>query len=85
MSENGERVVVGLIQMKCDPDGSDNLQTAVEYIAAAARGGAQIVCTQELFKSRYFPQVQDPARYGLAEPVGPEAPGVRPLRDLAES
>jgi N-carbamoylputrescine amidase len=83
MSEDAERVVVGLIQMKCGPDGTDNLQTAVENITSAAKGGAQIVCTQELFKSRYFPQVQDPARYSLAEPVGPESPGVRPLRDLA--
>lgn len=83
MSQRDERVTLGLIQMKCGPDVEQNLRTAVGKIEAAAGEGAQIVCTQELFKSRYFPQVQDPARYGLAEPVGPEAAGVQPLRELA--
>jgi len=47
----------------------DNLSRAIEGIREAARQGAQIVCTQELFRSRYFCQVEDPARFELAEPI----------------
>jgi N-carbamoylputrescine amidase len=35
----------------------------------AARRGAQIVCTQELFRSQYFCQSEDYANFQLAEPI----------------
>jgi N-carbamoylputrescine amidase len=83
MQMKADQIRVGLVQMKCGEDAEQNLNRAVEKIESAAERGAQIVCTQELFKSRYFPQVADPDRYGLAEHVGPEAAGVQPLRELA--
>jgi N-carbamoylputrescine amidase len=60
---------VGLVQMRCSEDPAENLARAVEGIREAARQGAQIVCTQELFRSRYFCQSEDPARFALAEPI----------------
>jgi N-carbamoylputrescine amidase len=35
----------------------------------AARDGAQIICTQELFRSRYFCQAEDYANFALAESI----------------
>lgn len=35
----------------------------------AAAGGAQVICTQELFATPYFCRTQDPALFDLAEPV----------------
>jgi len=65
---------VGLVQMRCSEDPAENLARAVAGIREAARQGAQIVSTQELFRSRYFCQSEDPVRFALAEPVpGPSS------------
>jgi N-carbamoylputrescine amidase len=60
---------VGLVQMRCSDAPAENLERAVAGIREAARRGARIVCTQELFRSRYFCQVEDAARFDLAEPI----------------
>jgi N-carbamoylputrescine amidase len=52
-------VNIGLIQMSCDDDVQSNFNSAVAGIRDAAGRGAQMVCLQELFKSRYFCQVVD--------------------------
>lgn len=44
-------------------------EEAEQQIRAAARQGARIVCTQELFRTPYFCCTQDPDRFDLAEPV----------------
>ncbi len=62
-------VNVGLVQMHSTPDPEDNTGRAIEGITRAARGGAQIVCLQELFRSPYFCQTEDHAHFGLAESV----------------
>jgi N-carbamoylputrescine amidase len=64
-----ESVVIGLVQMRCTDDPAANLGAAVERIAEAARQGAQIVCLQELFGSRYFCQTEDQRLFDLAEPI----------------
>jgi N-carbamoylputrescine amidase len=65
-----ERVVtLGLVQMSCAEGRKENLDKAVERVRAAARDGAQIVCLQELFRSRYFCQKEDVALFRLAEPI----------------
>ena len=76
-------VNIGLIQMKCSQDVSANFDIAVERIGYAARQGAQIICTQELFKSTYFPQTEDWRAYDLAEEVHENSPTVTRLRQLA--
>jgi N-carbamoylputrescine amidase len=65
---------LGLVQMRCEANPDANLERALSGIQQAARGGAQIVCLQELFRSPYFCQRQDPALFDLAEPIpGPSS------------
>ena len=52
MSE--KNVSVGLIQMSCEAGKEANLEKAVVRIREAASKGAQIICLQELFLSKYF-------------------------------
>ena len=50
-----ERLVnLGLIQMSCQEDIEANFDKTKQRIREAADQGAQIICTQELFKSPYF-------------------------------
>jgi N-carbamoylputrescine amidase len=62
-------VSVGLIQTGCSPDPAANLKRTLAAAANAAKRGAQIICTQELFRSQYFCQTEDHAHFKLAEPV----------------
>ena len=62
-------VKVGLIQSACSPDPTANLQATLTAAESAAQDGAQIICTQELFRSQYFCQVEDHSYFELAEPV----------------
>jgi N-carbamoylputrescine amidase len=68
-SSNKDQVRLGLIQMSAGDHPSANLSKAVERIAAAARKGAQIVCLQELFRSRYFCQSENHKNFKLAESI----------------
>ena len=64
------RVVhVGLTQMACTADAEANLAKQVALAEEAARRGAKIICTQELFKSLYFCQCEDHRFFGLAETI----------------
>ena len=74
-------VQVGLIQMSCTQDPEHNMRKAVDCIREAAERGAQIICLQELFKSIYFCQKEDPAQFALAESV--PGPTTELLCDLA--
>ncbi|MDD5348735.1 MAG: carbon-nitrogen hydrolase [Chthoniobacteraceae bacterium] len=69
MATTPTSVKLALVQMSCTADPAQNLAKALERIGEAARGGAQIVCLQELFRSVYFCQVEDHRYFGLAEPV----------------
>jgi len=60
---------IGLIQMACSVDASENLARAVAKVEEAANTGAQIICLPELFRSQYFCQKEDAALFDLAEPV----------------
>ena len=62
-------VMVGLVQSACSTDIDLNTQRALDSIRAAAAQGAQIICLQELFRSRYFCQTEDHSHFQLAEPV----------------
>ena len=64
-----EIVTLGLIQMSAGEKTEDNLAKAMERIAAAAKKGAQIVCLQELFRSRYFCQSENQRNFRLAESI----------------
>jgi N-carbamoylputrescine amidase len=62
-------VPVGLVQMRCGEDREENLAKAAARTEEAARRGAKIVCLQELFRSHYPCQSEDPARFDWAEPI----------------
>ena len=73
-AQQPDTVTVGLVQMSCDPEPEANLDKAVAGIREAAAGGAQIICLQELFRSQYFCQQEDPNSFDLAESIpGPSS------------
>ena len=74
---------LALIQMTCGDDLGENYEKAVDYVRKAADQGASIICTQELFKSRYFCQVEDSANFDLAEEIAAGSGTVAQLGELA--
>jgi N-carbamoylputrescine amidase len=55
--------------MRCSPDPEENLRRATAMLLEAAGQGANVACLPELFRSQYFCQVEDAARFELAEPI----------------
>jgi N-carbamoylputrescine amidase len=67
-------IKVGLIQTACSADPKANLKKTLEATERAAKQGAKIICTQELFRSQYFCQSEDHEHFKLAESIpGPSA------------
>ena len=60
---------VGLVQTSCSLDPAENLAKAEAGIREAARGGAQIVCLEELFRSQYFCRSEEHSFFDLAESI----------------
>ncbi|HWR50695.1 MAG TPA: carbon-nitrogen hydrolase [Bryobacteraceae bacterium] len=63
------RFRIGLIQMACSVDPNENLAKLMWKIREAAKGGAQVVCTQELFRTQYFCREENADLFALAEPI----------------
>jgi N-carbamoylputrescine amidase len=63
------KVKIGLVQMSCVKEAQPNLDKAIAGIRDAAKGGAKIVCLQELFTSLYFCDVEDYENFKLAEAI----------------
>jgi N-carbamoylputrescine amidase len=55
--------------MACVADVKTNRANQLRLVEQAAKRGAQIVCTQELFTSQYFCQVEDHRFFKLAETI----------------
>ena len=62
-------VTLGLLQHACGPDPAANLRRTLELAEDAARRGANIICTQELFRSQYFCQAERHDYFALAESI----------------
>src|SRR6201996_3900607 len=62
-------VNVGLVQTACSSDPKVNLNKTLAAAERAAKQGAKIICTQELFASQYFCQVEDHRFFKLAESI----------------
>jgi N-carbamoylputrescine amidase len=60
--------------MTCSDDFRANLKKQAVLVEQAAQGGAKIICTQELFGSQYFCQVEDHRFFKLAETIPGPAP-----------
>ncbi len=75
------KLIVGLLQRRCSVDPQENLAATVVAIRNAAARGAQIVCTQELFRSQYFCREENHDRFDLAESI--PGPSTEALGQLA--
>jgi N-carbamoylputrescine amidase len=64
-----QTVHLGLIQSACSANPAANLKKTLALAERAARQGAQIICTQELFRSQYFCQSEDFENFKLAEKI----------------
>jgi len=62
-------VKLGLIQTACSASPEENLAKTLDAADRAIRQGAQILCTQELFRSQYFCQAEDHEYFKLAETI----------------
>jgi N-carbamoylputrescine amidase len=62
-------VKLGLLQTSCSADANANLKKTLALVERAAKQGAQIICTQELFRSQYFCQTEDHKNFALAEKI----------------
>ena len=60
---------LGLIQTSVAANPGANLRKTLALAERAAKAGAQIICTQELFCSQYFCQSEDHANFKLAEKI----------------
>lgn len=70
MTEANKQIInVGLIQMKCTDDPDKNLDRAILKIKSIADQGAQVICLQELFCSKYFCQSENHENFSLAEKI----------------
>ena len=69
MLNKSQLVTVGLIQAKAHKEPSENLSSTLTKAEQAAKDGAQIICTQELFLTEYFCQCEDHSKFELAEPI----------------
>ncbi len=74
-------VTLGLLQHACASDPAKNLETCLKAVEEAAKHGAQIICTQELFRSVYFCQSEDHTHFQLAERI--PSPTVEAFQKLA--
>src|SRR5664279_4696661 len=73
-------VKLGLVQTDCSANPGANLKKTLALVARAAKSGAQIICTQELFRSQYFCQSEDHKHFELAEKIpGPSTDAFRKL------
>jgi len=82
-STRGTTVTLGLLQHACSPNPAENLKKTLELAEKAAKQGANIICTQELFRSQYFCQSEDHDYFKLAEPI-PNGPSTVALQKIAK-
>jgi len=72
-SKTGRKVTIGLIQTAASESTAKNMKKAIQKVEEAAEKGAQIVCLQELYRTKYFPQEQNRDVAELAETIPGES------------
>ena len=76
----GQVVKLALIQTSCSARPDANLNKTISLVERAAKKGANIICTQELFRSQYFCQSEDHKNFQLAENIpGPSTDAFQKL------
>jgi N-carbamoylputrescine amidase len=74
------KVTLGLLQHACSARPAENLKRTLALAERAAKKGAKIICTQELFRSQYFCQSEDHDNFKLAESIpGPSTAAFQKL------
>lgn len=63
------KVKIGLLQASVLPKPEDNVKKTLRLAERAVAQGAQIICTQELFRSYYFCQEENHENFKLAESI----------------
>lgn len=76
------KVTLGLLQHACGTNPAANLKKTLALAEQAAKRGANIICTQELFRSQYFCQAEKHDYFGLAEPI--PGPSTQAFQRLAK-
>ncbi len=80
MKRRNTTVTLGLLQHACSEKPEANLKKTLAAAERAAKDGAQIICTQELFRSQYFCQSEDHSYFDLAERIpGPSTQAFQKL------
>ncbi len=82
-NKKSREVKLGILQSKMGTDVEANRTHMLTLIEKAADGGAQIICTPELFCSQYFCQSEDHQYFALAEEI-PNGPTTQALCKLAK-
>ncbi len=77
----GKKFSIGIMQMRCAADPAINRERTEQRIRDAAKRGANVICTQELFCSEYFCQSQSTRIFDLAETI--PGPSTERLSKLA--
>jgi N-carbamoylputrescine amidase len=74
------KVTLGLLQHACTANPAENRKKSLALAEKAAKQGAQIICTQELFCSQYFCQSENHDHFKLAETIpGPSTTAFQKL------
>ncbi len=68
-SRSDSTVTLGLVQTSCSANLAENFSKTLAQVERCAKAGAQIISTQELFRSQYFCQNEDHANFKLAESI----------------
>lgn len=80
-----DKLNIGLIQMSASKEKEENLDKAINMIEKAVKEGANIICTQELFLTPYFCQIEDWEYFKLAEVINENSKTIKELSRLAKS
>ena len=86
MGENNMKkrnITVGVVQFALSDDIKTNIAKIEKFIRAAAKKGAQVIVTPELFQGHYFCKTQDAKNFARAHPAA-EHPCVLALQKLAK-
>jgi N-carbamoylputrescine amidase len=79
-SASSSEIKLGLIQTDVSANPDANLKKTITLVERAAKSGAQIICTQELFRSQYFCQSENHDYFKLAEKIpGPSTEAFQKL------
>lgn len=79
-SEPMKPFTLALIQARAGWDVDENMRRAIQAIYNAAQQGAAVICLQELFRTPYLCQTEDPSLFDYAEPIeGPTFEALGPV------